>query len=100
MLKTLGYPEIRIHDMRHLIASILIQNETAIEDISVMLVHQSTKYTESVYASKDQKQALRATNKFKDMMTYPKEDKRLEKLRILMPDKTDEQLKVLLEVLG
>ena len=32
-------------------------------------------------------------------MTYPKEDKRLEKLRILMPDKTDEQLKVLLEVL-
>ncbi len=80
--------------MRHLIASILIQNETSIEDISVMLGHQSTKYTESVYASKDQKQALRATNKFKDMMTYPKEDKRLEKLRILMPDKTDEQLKI------
>ena len=65
-----------------------------------MLGHRSTKYTESVYARKDQKQALRATNKFKDMMTYPKEDKRLEKLRILMPDKTDEQLKVLLEVLG
>lgn len=99
ILKALGYAEIRIHDMRHLIASILIQNETSIEDISVMLGHQSTKYTESVYASKDQKQALRATNKFKDMMISSKEDKRLEKLRILMPDKTDEQLKILLEVL-
>ena len=65
-----------------------------------MLGHRSTKYTESVYARKDQKQALRATNKFKDMMKFSKEDKRLKKLRILMPDKTDEQLKVLLEVLG
>ncbi len=100
ILKALGYAEIRIHDMRHLIASILIQNETPIEDISVMLGHQSTKYTESVYASKDQKQALRATNKFKNMMTSSKEDTKLEKLRILMPDKTDEQLKVLLEVLN
>lgn len=99
ILKALGYAEIRIHDMRHLIASILIQNETSIEDISVMLGHQSTKYTESVYASKDQKQALRATNKFKNMMTSEKEDKRLEKLRILMPDKTDEQLKILLEII-
>lgn len=99
MLKALGYPEIRIHDMRHLIASILIQNETSIGDISVMLGHQSTKYTESVYASKDQKQALRATSKFKDMMLSSKEDKKLEKLRGLMPDKTDEQLKILLEVL-
>ena len=34
------------------------------------------------------------------MMTSSKEDTKLEKLRILMPDKTDEQLKVLLEVLG
>lgn len=75
-----------------------MQNETAIADINVMLGHQSTKYTESVYSSKGQKQALRATNKFKDMMTYPKEDKRLEKLRILIPDKTGEQLKVLLEI--
>lgn len=100
MLKALGYPEIRIHDMRHLIASILIQNETSIGDISVMLGHQSTKYTESVYASKDQKQALRATNKFKDMMTSSKDDKRLEKLKILMPDKTEKQLNLFLEVLN
>lgn len=100
ILNTLGYPEIRIHDMRHLIASILVQNETAIEDISVMLGHQTTKYTESVYASKDKKQALRATNKFKDMMTSSKDDKRLEKLKILMPDKTEKQLNILLEVLN
>ena len=40
------------------------------------------------------------TNKFKNMMTSSKEDTKLEKLRILMPDKTDEQLKVLLEVLN
>ena len=100
MLKALGYPEIRIHDMRHLIASILIQNETAIEDISVMLGHQSTKYTESVYASKDQKQALRATNKFKDMMVLNKIDKKLEKLKILMPDKTEDELTILLEILN
>ena len=85
--------------MRHLIASILIQNETAIEDISVMLGHQSTKYTESVYASKDQKQALRATNKFKDMMKSSKENKKLEKLKILMPDKTEDELTILLEIL-
>ena len=49
-----------------------------------MLGHRSTKYTESVYARKDQKQALRATNKFKDMMKFSKEDKRLKKLRILI----------------
>lgn len=33
------------------------------------------------------------------MMNISKEDKKLEKLKILMPDKTDEQLKVLSEVL-
>lgn len=98
MLKALGYPSIRLHDMRHLIASILIQNETPIEDISVMLGHQSTKYTESVYATKDQKQALRDTTKFKNMMTSSQEDNSLEKLKILMPDKTKDELKLLLEV--
>ena len=51
------------------------------------------------YASKDQKQALRATNKFKDMMKFSKEDKRLKKLRILMPDKTVDELKSLLKIL-
>ena len=64
-----------------------------------MLGHRSTKYTESVYARKDQKQALRATNKFKDMMKFSKEDKRLKKLRILMPDKTGDELKSLLKIL-
>ncbi len=99
MLNALGYPNIRIHDIRHLIASILVQNETTIEDISVMLGHQSTKYTESVYASKDKKQALRATNKFKNMMRSTKVDIRIEKLKILMPDKTEEELKILLNIL-
>lgn len=99
MLIAMKYPSIRIHDIRHLIASVLIQNETAIEDISVMLGHQTTKYTESVYASKDKKQALRATNKFKKMMIEDKVDDRLEKLKVLMPEKTEEQLKILLEIL-
>lgn len=64
-----------------------------------MLGHRSTKYTESVYARKDQKQALRATNKFKDMMVLNKIDKKLEKLKILMPDKTEDELTILLEIL-
>lgn len=100
MLKALGYPEIRIHDMRHLIASILIQNETSIGDISVMLGHQSTKYTESVYASKDQKQALRATNKFKDMMAENRIDNKVEELKILMPEKTEDELNLLIKILS
>ena len=38
--------------------------------------------------------------KFKDMKTYLKEDKRLEELGILMRDKTEEQLRIFLEILG
>ena len=102
LLKGLGYPKIRIHDIRHMIASTLVQNGTAIADISVMLGHQSVQTTERVYSTTSKKQATRAV-KALDILVKPDKDtkvnNKLEKLRILLPEKTDEQLLALLEVI-
>jgi integrase len=102
LLKGLGYPKIRIHDIRHMIASTLLQNGTPIADISVMLGHQSVQTTERVYSTTSKKQATRAVQALDALVKHKNNDEsnnKLEKLRILLPEKTDEQLMALLEVI-
>ncbi len=102
LLKALGYPRIRIHDIRHMIASTLVQNGTPIADISVMLGHRSVQTTERIYSTTSKDQASRAVQAL-DALTKSSNDvkvqNKLDKLRILLPEKTDEQLLALLEVL-
>ena len=64
LLQALGLPRLRLHDIRHMLASTLVQNKVPIADISVMLGHSSIAITESRYASKSKDQATRATDAF------------------------------------
>lgn len=102
LLKALNYPRIRIHDIRHMIASTLLQNGTAIADISVMLGHQSVQTTERIYSTTSKEQATRAVQAL-DTLIMSNDDiekqNKLNKLRILLPEKTDEELVALLEIL-
>lgn len=68
LLKALGLPRLRLHDIRHMLASTLVQNKVPIADISVMLGHSSIAITEARYASKHKDQASRATNALNDLM--------------------------------
>ncbi|MFA9240194.1 MAG: tyrosine-type recombinase/integrase, partial [Candidatus Paceibacteria bacterium] len=98
----LNYPRIRIHDIRHMIASTLLQNGTAIADISVMLGHQSVQTTERIYSTTSKEQATRAVQAL-DTLIMSNDDiekqNKLNKLRILLPEKTDKELIALLEIL-
>ncbi len=102
LLKALNYPRIRIHDIRHMIASTLLQNGTAIADISVMLGHQSVQTTERIYSTTSKEQATRAVQAL-DTLIMSNDDiekqNKLNKLRILLPEKTDKELIALLEIL-
>jgi integrase len=101
LLKGLGYPRIRIHDIRHMIASTLLQNGTPIADISVMLGHQSVQTTERIYSTTAKEQATRAVQALDNLVKQENDDeieKKLKKLRILLPEKTEEELLALLEV--
>lgn len=101
LLKALNYPRIRIHDIRHMIASTLLQNGTVIADISVMLGHQSVQTTERIYSTTAKEQATRAVQAL-DALVKPKNDteiqNKLNKLKILLPEKSDEELMALLEI--
>jgi len=68
LLKALGLPKLRLHDIRHMLASTLVQNKVPIADISVMLGHSSIAITEARYASKSKDQASRATNALNDIV--------------------------------
>ncbi len=68
LLISMGLPKLRLHDIRHMLASTLIQNEVAIADVSVMLGHSSIKTTEKRYANKSPDQASRATNALNDII--------------------------------
>ena len=70
LLTSMGLPKLRLHDIRHMLASTLIQNEVAIADVSVMLGHSSIKTTEKRYANKSPEQATRATNALNDIVKY------------------------------
>ena len=101
LLKALNYPRIRIHDIRHMIASTLLQNGTVIADISVMLGHQSVQTTERIYSTTAKEQATRAVQAL-DALVKPNNDtemqNKLNKLKILLPEKSDEELMALLEI--
>jgi len=64
----MGLPKLRLHDIRHMLASTLIQNKVPIADVSVMLGHSSIKTTEQRYANKSADQATRATDALNDLM--------------------------------
>lgn len=60
LLKTIGLPKLRLHDIRHMLATTLLQNEVAIADVSRMLGHSSISITEERYVTKSKEQASRA----------------------------------------
>ena len=68
LLKSLKLPKLRLHDIRHMLASTLLQNKSPIADISVMLGHSSISVTETRYASRNKSQATRATNTLNKLM--------------------------------
>ena len=68
LLKALGIKKLRLHDIRHMLGSILVQNGVPIADISVMLGHSSIAITEERYANKTKDQATRATNALNNLV--------------------------------
>ena len=68
LLKALGIQKLRLHDIRHMLGSTLVQNGVPIADISVMLGHSSIAITEERYANKTKDQATRATNALNDLV--------------------------------
>ena len=68
LVQALGLPKLRLHDIRHMIATTLVQNKVPIQDISVMLGHSSIAITEARYASKSKDQASRATDALNDIV--------------------------------
>lgn len=101
LLRALKLPKLRLHDIRHMLASTLVQNKVPIADISVMLGHSSIAITEARYATKNKDQASRAVEAFNALTKTGTDEvtkNKLDKLRILLPEKTDEQLLALIEV--
>lgn len=68
ILKALKLPRLRLHDIRHMLGTTLVQNGVAIQDISRMLGHSSISITEQRYAKTNKDQANRATNAFNSLM--------------------------------
>jgi integrase len=68
ILKTLKLPKLRLHDIRHMLGTTLVQNGVPIQDISRMLGHSSIAITEQRYAKMNKDQATRATNAFNSLM--------------------------------
>ncbi len=68
LLKAIELPRLRLHDIRHMIASTLVQNKVSINDISVLLGHSSIAVTESRYITTSSNQAKRATDMFNDIV--------------------------------
>ena len=68
ILKALKLPRLRLHDIRHMLGTTLVQNGIPIQDISRMLGHSSISITEQRYAKTNKDQANRATNAFNSLM--------------------------------
>lgn len=52
MTEKIGLPHCRVHDYRHLVASVLFDNGTALRDVSLQLGHGQTSTTEKIYVHK------------------------------------------------
>ena len=68
LLKALKLPRLRLHDIRHMLGTTLVQNGIPIQDISRMLGHSSILITEQRYAKTNKEQASRATTAFNKLM--------------------------------
>lgn len=68
LLKAMKLPKLRLHDIRHMLATTLVQNKVPIADISVLLGHSSIAITEARYANKSKDQASRALNAFNEII--------------------------------
>ena len=68
MLQDMNLPKLRLHDIRHLLATTLVQNGTPIQHISRMLGHSSIAITEARYATTNKEQANKAMNDFNKLM--------------------------------
>ena len=68
ILKALKLPRLRLHDIRHMLGTTLVQNGIPIQDISRMLGHSSISITEQRYAKTNKDQANKATNAFNSLM--------------------------------
>lgn len=68
MLSDMNLPKLRLHDIRHLLATTLVQNGTPIQHISRMLGHSSIAITEARYATTNREQANKAMNDFNKLM--------------------------------
>ena len=68
MLSDMNLPKLRLHDIRHLLATTLVQNGTPIQHISRMLGHSSIAITEARYATTNKEQANKAMNDFNRLM--------------------------------
>ncbi len=67
LLKAMNLPKLRLHDIRHMLATTLVQNKVPIADISVLLGHSSIAITEARYANKSKDQASRALDAFNEI---------------------------------
>jgi integrase len=68
LLNSLNLPRLRLHDIRHMLGTTLVQNGVPIQDISRMLGHSSILITEQRYVKTNKEQASRATTAFNKLM--------------------------------
>ena len=68
IMKALKLPRLRLHDIRHMLGTTLVQNGIPIQDISRMLGHSSISITEQRYAKTNKDQANKATNAFYNLV--------------------------------
>ena len=68
IMKALELPRLRLHDIRHMLGTTLVQNGIPIQDISRMLGHSSISITEQRYAKTNKDQANRAINAFYNLV--------------------------------
>ena len=64
LLTALKLPQIHVHDIRHMTATISLESGVPIADVSRMLGHKDIATTERIYTDKTTKMAKRATDGF------------------------------------
>lgn len=65
-------PDIRVHDLRHTCATLLLTNSTDIKTISVYLGHQSTGITEKIYLHNEEYLREKASNSMAEIFANSK----------------------------
>lgn len=68
LVRRLGYPEIRFHDLRHTFATILLQAQTDPKTAAELLGHSDTKLFLNLYAHVLDEQKIKATQKIEEIL--------------------------------